>query len=96
MSGARRQTDPRRLGAKKIHVVQDPLEPVLGDMFGRLSLLVTIAESGNQEVICYHFHSVHTLHKLVHSALSHFRRCEDAKRHHAPWNRSNGVLNVVL
>ena len=58
--------------------------------------LVTIAESGNQEVICYHFHSVHTLHKLVHSALSHFRCCEDAKRHHVPSNRSNGVLNVVL
>jgi len=36
MSGAPRETDPRRFGAKEIHVVQDPLEPVLGDMFGRL------------------------------------------------------------
>ena len=36
MSGARRETDPRRFGAKEIHGVQDPLEPVLIDMFGRL------------------------------------------------------------
>ena len=58
--------------------------------------LVTIAESGNQEVICYRSHSFQTLHKLVHSALSHFRRCADAKRHHVPSNRTNCVLNVVL
>ena len=53
--------------------------------------LVTIAESGNQEMIYYHFHSFQTLYKLVHSALSHFRHCADAKRHHVSSNRSDAV-----
>ena len=45
---------------------------------------VTNAKSGNQEVICYHFHSFQILHKLVHGALSHFRCWTDAKWHLAP------------
>ena len=34
---------------------------------------VTNVKSGNQEVICYHFHSFQILHKHVLGALSHFR-----------------------
>ena len=36
-------------------------------------LMDTTAKSGNQEVICYHFHFFQILHKLVHGALPHFR-----------------------
>ena len=42
---------------------------------------VTNAKSGNQEVVCYHFHSSQILQKLLHGALSHFSCWTDAKWH---------------